>query len=1334
MNKIRSFKSLIAVLALSAAVFAAPISFEKASQVAENAAKSKKLNLKHKSFKKRGAKVMYAPPPDAATAVVAEPPLFYVFQNGDDKGFVIVSGDDAFKPIIGISENGTYDPDNFPPNFAQYIENLERDMEFALENGHEQTREAREQWAAYAAGDAYVMGDYLVKTKWGQGAPYNNQTPTIDGEHAVTGCVATAIAQIINYHKWPVGTTDTIPAYTLNYTPKLLVSALPPVNFDWDNMADTYGNNSTGAQNNAVATLMNAVGRSVEMTYGDASSHSNIVGAIKALGKYFDYDYVPEEMVRNSSGDLDLEQRQFLKEQIDSGLPVLYGSSAHAYILDGYDSSGNFHANWGWSGKLDGFYDFTINTQPLKPSETTPNYARLHHAVINIKPGNKLRRAAMNGGIYILEENIDYPHLNVKNDFTLDLNGHTLTIEGTYFKDNGIKIDFGKTLTIMDSKSGGILNVTGRTSGPLFSQSSGTGINTTDATLIIESGTINAIGTKYYGAGIGGGGESDGGTVIINGGTVTATGGEYNGGAGIGGGGGDAGDDGGDGGSSGGTVIINDGIVTATGGSRGAGIGGGLGGSGGTITINGGVVTAIGSSGIGGGDNGGGNSGSGGVITINGGTVTATGRSYGAGIGGGPNASGGEITITDGTVTAISRSYGTGIGGGRCSNYTSNCSGGTITISGGTITATGEDGGAGIGGGTMKSDGGVITISGGTVTATGGKNGGAGIGGGNGKDGVGNGGNGGVITISGGTVIATGGGNYGAGIGGGYYGSGGDITISGGTVTATSGSNAAGIGGGYENGTGKTGGNVTITGGTVTAIGGTGEYSGGSGIGGGNDRGAGGNVIINGGMVTAIGGMVTTTGENGGAGIGGGRGSGSRKGAAGTLTMDGNALVFANSVDDTTAKTSGILVIGNTTNWYGEDIITLSPADYTIPSEKTLTIENGKTLKISGNATLTIPSGATIANDGTVIPEDSSAIAIIGTRTGNLIDGANTLPSVTAKTLTSITLGGTADLLANTGQEIEYAISQTDDTPADGWQTETAFDGLAEKAEYWIFARSKEDTHFKAGAMSAGLQVFTKPIPTIAELEFDIPTGHVYTGTEQGIGEVTGVAGMGAVTVYYNESPSKPINAGNYSTKASVAESTEFDAAAGIALGEYEIAAKPVAITGLSASSKTYDGNATATVTGTAAISGAIDGDDVTVINGTASFADKNVGIGKTVTFSGFSLGGTAAGNYALSAQPPNVTADIHEAVSPSSSSEEPSSSSEDPSSSSTDPSSSSAGEDSSSSEDSTPIANYAPPAIASETSTYYNIKGEPVGSAKPAKPGVYLVKQGNSVRKIVVR
>jgi len=238
----------------------------------------------------------------------------------------------------------------------------------------------------------------------------------------------------------------------------------------------------------------------------------------------------------------------------------------------------------------------------------------------------------------------------------------------------------------------------------------------------------------------------------------------------------------------------------------------------------------------------------------------------------------------------------------------------------------------------------------------------------------------------------------------------------------------------------------------------------------------------------------------------------------------------------------GVLFIGNDGKVYG-------------------CVELQEDLEIESGYTLIIPENATLTNKGKITPANGSTIIINGTVNGeNKINGANAHPSLISKTSTSITLGGTADLLANTAQEIEYAISQTDDAPASGWQTEATFAGLAEKTDYWIFARSKENTHFAAGAVSAGLQVSTKPTPTIADLKFDIPTGHIYNGKAQGIGNVTGIAGIGTITIYYNGSSNKPANAGTYAVTVDIAESADFYLAEGIALGEYEILPSPTPI------------------------------------------------------------------------------------------------------------------------------------------------------------------------------
>lgn len=296
--------------------------------------------------------------------------------------------------------------------------------------------------------------------------------------------------------------------------------------------------------------------------------------------------------------------------------------------------------------------------------------------------------------------------LTVSCDATLDLNGHALTMTGS------IIITPGSTFTITDTSDDG--------DGVLTAEAPATfaAIQTTDATLVIAAGTVNATGGDRA-AGIGGPNDSSvgpegraGGTVTITGGSVVAVGGR--GGAGIGAG---------NGGSDGGVVTISGGTVEATGGVTGS--------SGGPY----------GGAGIGGGDARGLplTEGTGAVVQITGGTVTATGGSGAAGIGGGEGGgNGGDVTITGGTVSANGGvNGGAGIGGGR--NLPNDPThdgggGGSVTILGGTVTATGgapgnlSDGGAGIGGGSAYAgtapyrypagSGATVLIEGGIVTAT----------------------------------------------------------------------------------------------------------------------------------------------------------------------------------------------------------------------------------------------------------------------------------------------------------------------------------------------------------------------------------------------------------------------------------------------------------------------------------------------------------------------------------------------------------------------------------------------------------------------------------------
>jgi len=221
----------------------------------------------------------------------------------------------------------------------------------------------------------------LVKTKWGQYSPFNNMLPLGDyGSYSRrTGCMATAMAQIMNYHKHPVqGSGQSEPYITsigLN---------VPSINYetdyDWENMP-IHRNNATEIQRNAVAKLMFHVGVSVEMNYGRSGSSSGRF--LKALPTHFGYDKSIELINRKNYDDAAWEA--ILREQLDDDLPVYYwarfpGGNGHAFVVDGYDSTGKFHFNCGWNGKDDGYY--SINS--IIPQTYT--FGDDHTIIINIKP------------------------------------------------------------------------------------------------------------------------------------------------------------------------------------------------------------------------------------------------------------------------------------------------------------------------------------------------------------------------------------------------------------------------------------------------------------------------------------------------------------------------------------------------------------------------------------------------------------------------------------------------------------------------------------------------------------------------------------------------------------------------------------------------------------------------------------------------------------------------------------------------------------------------------------------------------------------------------------
>ena len=319
--------------------------------------------------------------------------LYYVFNIGE-RGFVIVSGDDIAQPILGYSDTGAFDSNNLPPNFAYYLNDcLAKEIEQAIVQGTPQSEKTKAQWEAclnentstLRASNAVVVAP-LVLTKWDQGSPYSTLCPS----GTVTGCVATAMAQIMKYWNYPetgVGSSS----YTSS--PYGVQSAdFGNTTYDWGNMAYTYSASSTTQQKNAVSTLMYHCGVSVKMTYATAAAGGSSAYSIDvayALVNYFKYDAGINYRLRDYYSYT--EWVNIIKAELEENRPVLYSgqgsAGGHAFVCDGYDSNDLFHFNWGWSGSSDGYFELSaLNPNSLGIGGGAGGFNTDQSIIVGIRP------------------------------------------------------------------------------------------------------------------------------------------------------------------------------------------------------------------------------------------------------------------------------------------------------------------------------------------------------------------------------------------------------------------------------------------------------------------------------------------------------------------------------------------------------------------------------------------------------------------------------------------------------------------------------------------------------------------------------------------------------------------------------------------------------------------------------------------------------------------------------------------------------------------------------------------------------------------------------------
>lgn len=300
-------------------------------------------------------------------------PNLYIFTA--EPGFVVMAADDCVQPILGYSLTGNFVAENMPENAHSWLQGYSDEIQYAIDSKMKASAETSKLWKDLIdgnskAGKATPVVNNLLSTTWDQNPLYNNLCPYSNyySQLTVTGCVATAMAQIMKYWGYPsngIGSHSyTHTAYydeNGNYHDAMgeLSADFGNTVYDWNNMPASLNSNSTNDQINAVATLMYHCGVSVEMDYGViqiGGSGAVTAYVANALQTYFNYQTCTFRTKANYSEN---QWIQMLKDELDAGRPLQYsgrGTGGHSFVCCGYDSDNYFYFNWGWSGHNDAFY------------------------------------------------------------------------------------------------------------------------------------------------------------------------------------------------------------------------------------------------------------------------------------------------------------------------------------------------------------------------------------------------------------------------------------------------------------------------------------------------------------------------------------------------------------------------------------------------------------------------------------------------------------------------------------------------------------------------------------------------------------------------------------------------------------------------------------------------------------------------------------------------------------------------------------------------------------------------------------------------------------------
>ncbi len=351
-------------------------------------------------------------------AQAAASSYYYVFNLENSQGFVIVSGDDRTEAILGYADNGTFDANNIPSNVKYLLDGYVEEMEWMEENGYSGVQ-GTPQYAST------TVVSPLLTSQWNQGAPYYNLCPVLNGYRCVTGCVATAMAQIMYYHKWPTGTVAKINGYTCDSGAK--VDTLQATTFDWSNMTDIYNSYSSSASRTAVAKLMAYCGSAVRMDYSPSGSGAVSYNVVSALKNRFGYASSVQQISR--AGYSVEEWDALITNELVNNRPVYYSGSTssnegHAFVCDGRRADGMFHINWGWGGSMDGYYRLSLldpSSQGIGGSSTGSKFSMRQAVIVGISKtavSVPTQNATVGVGRQSIKNSREYTRTSTTKDFS----------------------------------------------------------------------------------------------------------------------------------------------------------------------------------------------------------------------------------------------------------------------------------------------------------------------------------------------------------------------------------------------------------------------------------------------------------------------------------------------------------------------------------------------------------------------------------------------------------------------------------------------------------------------------------------------------------------------------------------------------------------------------------------------------------------------------------------------------------------------------------------------------------------------------------------------------